>query len=409
MAIDSDNLDKFPDSPDDQQIFVDNDGNQWVYDIHTDSWEFSGPKLNINLASGTETGLLSPQFKLLLDTIAQYPGAFGIIVDKPYKQTIEGNIKFVSNSLDISCLNSRGVNIGAESGCGEETTVSCSGDVLENDIATLPRFEIKLREAYLERLCIDLPSPKGPIGRTGPDGEKGEDGFGDGPKGLTGEPGPNVNELLELRNIIIQDNSTLTNDVIVDLELVDRGQGPFFKVLRSRRTLSANECALRLRTSAIARTLTFNSPITDNSCSLSGLNGWSINKVGNDPLPAAPFLIRTSDDETEDCSTVFAFSMEQFIESVINEYEKEIVKLDQDWARQTKQHIEALDDRARKILSNLADELARCESTLAGTEFGITFERCPPSSPSSPSTLSLARNGQVGSIEASGKKWEIVS
>ena len=72
MATDGLNseLDKFPDNPDDKQTFVDRDENNWVYDLQTGSWEFSGPKLNLDLASEDNTGLLSPRFKLLLDTVA---------------------------------------------------------------------------------------------------------------------------------------------------------------------------------------------------------------------------------------------------------------------------------------------------------------------------------------------------
>lgn len=409
MAIDQPNidLDKFPNNPDDQQVFLDGDGNQWVYDLQTDSWEFCGPKLNISLADENESGLLSAELKLLLDTVAQFPGAFGIVVDKPYKQVVQGDVRLTSNSLDISCLNSRGVVLGTEAGCDEETTVACSGD--SDDITTLPRFDIRLKEAYLEKLCIDLPSPKGPRGKQGATGKDGEDGFGDGPKGFTGAPGPNSNELLELRDVIIQDNPEISPTAIVDIELIDRQQGPFFKVLTSRRTLAVNECAERILTPPIVRTITFNNALNDSNCDLTGLQDWTINKIGADPLPDSPFLLRSSDDQTEDCSTVTGVSLTQYIEGLINLYEQKIVALDKTWAAQAKAHIEAIDAKARGILSNLANELTRCESTLAGTEFGITFERCTPVSPSSAQILSVAEDNTVDSVQASGKKWDILS
>lgn len=409
MAIDQANidLDKFPNSPDDRQVFIDPDGNQWTYDLQTDSWEFCGPNLNVSLADETKTGLLSPQLKLLLDTVAQFPGAFGIVVDKPYKQVIQGDVTLTSNSLDISCLSSRGVVLGVDAGCGDETTVSCSGD--SDDLSTLPRFDIRLKEAYLEKLCIDLPAPKGPRGKQGATGQTGEDGFGDGPKGFTGEPGPDSDELLELRDVIYNDVSTISPTAIVDIELIDRQQGPFFKTTTSGRTLAPNECAERIAAPALVRTITFDGDINNENCDLAGLQNWTINKVSTDPLPVVPFLIRTSDDETEDCATVTGVSLEQYVEGLVNLYEQKIVELDKKWAKQAKAHIESIDAKARGILSHLANELTRCESTLAGTEFGITFNRCTPISPSRAQVLSVAEDNTVDSVQVSGKKWDIIS
>jgi len=409
MAIDQPNidLDKFPNNPDDRQVFLDRDGNQWVYDFQTDSWEFCGPKLNVSLADENETGLLSPQLKLLLDTVAQFPGAFGIVVDKPYKQVVQGNVRLTSNSLDISCLSSRGLVLGTETGCAEETTVSCSGD--SNDITTLPRFDIRLKESYLEKLCIDLPAPKGRRGKQGEAGEDGENGFGDGPKGFTGAPGPDSSELLELRDIIFQDIPTISQTAIVDIQLVDRQQGPFFKVLTSDRSLAPNECAERILAPPIVRTLTFDGPLNNASCDITGLQDWTLNKISGDPLPDSPFLIRSSDDETEDCATVTGVALQQYIEGLVNLYEQTIVRLDKKWAKQAQTHIESIDAKARGILSDLANQLTRCESTLAGTEFGITFERCTPCSPAGPSALSVAEDNTVNSVQVSGKKWDIIS
>ncbi len=406
MPDDLQELSKFPLNPDDNQRFSDDNGNAWVYDVQTESWDFCGPRTNIGLANENTAGLLSPQFKYLLDTVAKFPGAFGIIVDKPYKQTIQGDVKFVSNSVDISCLNSRGTSFNTTAGCSEETVVSCSGEI--NDATSNPRFEVTLKDSYLQRLCIDLPAPKGPIGKQGQTGPKGKDGYGDGPKGFTGDPGPDVAELLKLGQVIYEDLAEITNCPIVDLELVDKGRGPFFKVTKSCRTLAENECAERLSVTPIVRTLTYSTPITDDDCNLNGLSGWVINKISTDPLPVSPFLVRVSDDETTDCQTITTTLLDQYIQSLVNYYEQKIVQLDKQWSLLSKAHIEEIDSKARTILSNLANDLTRCESTLAGTEFGITFERCEPCSPSSPSTLSVAENGKIGRVEVSGQEWDVV-
>jgi hypothetical protein len=191
--------------------------------------------------------------------------------------------------------------------------------------------------------------------------------------------------------------------------LVDNGNGPFFKIVESTRTLATNECAERLIVTPAVRNIVFDETIVDSSCNLAGMSSWKINKLGADALPTIPFLLRASDEDNVDCSTVTAVSLTQYVRSLVDFYEQKIVKLDAKWALEAKAHIEAIDAKARTILSNLADTLTRCESTLAGTEFGITFQRCDPNSPATPSTLSVAEDGMVDNMEISGQEWEILT
>jgi len=184
------NTSRFPINPVDMQEYIDEDNIIWKYNGKSDSWNYFGPTTDFPLATSARSGLLSPQFKLLLDTIAQFPGAFGIIVDKPYKQVVQGDINFVSNSVEINCLNQRGVEL-----VGENVVVDCN-QRLENEDPELSSFEVSLRQDYLERLCIDIPAPKGKKGKVGEVGEDGEPGFGSGPKGETGIAGPSVSEIL---------------------------------------------------------------------------------------------------------------------------------------------------------------------------------------------------------------------
>lgn len=403
MTINSE-LSKFPNNPDDQQSFVDDKGGIWIYDQQAKSWEFSGPRLNVNLADSNTTGLLSPQHKLLLDTISQFPGAFGIVVDKPYKQIVQGDVTLTSSTLDISCLSAGGTILNAASGCGEEIRVSCTDS--DSSTNTIPRFEIKLNDNYLNNLCIDLPAPSGQDGKPGKPGAAGPDGFGDGPRGTTGESGPDVTELLELGRIIYEDSAQIASSAIVDIKLVDQQRGASFKMLKSERTLASGEEAARLSVTPVTRTIVYNTKLTD-KCIKDGLGGWQISKTSGDPLPTVPFLLRGSDDNNQDSSAVATVSLEQYVQGLVDLYEQKIVALDKQWSALAKRHIEAIDSKARSILSNLADDLTRCESTLAGTEFGITFERCA-SSPVTPTKLSRAAGANVGSVSASGEQWDII-
>lgn len=398
-----------PTIADDNQLFLDSDGNIWQYDQQTDSWNSIGPFISISEANETSSGLLNPKFKLLLDTIAQFPGAFGIIVDKPIKQMIQGNVKLESNSLLISCLNSSGNPINppnSASNCGE-ISVNCGPDSDSSKPETLPRLAIRLNPDYLEKLCIDLPAPKGKKGKKGLTGPDGTPGFGNGPKGLTGSTGPSVDQLLKLRDVIIQDDPTITNDVIVKLELIDRGRGPYLRGTKSKATLRNNECASRFLLTQVGRNVQFNSELTD-GCELRGLTNWSIVKTTNDNLPENVFMLRMSDSQSNDCSTFAGVSLFEYVTSLINKYEQDLVKLDQEWSLKVKSHIDAIDTQARTILSDLADELATCESELPASEWGLIFEKCPSSSPQTQSLKLKAEKGKVDSFEVSGQRWDLI-
>lgn len=399
-------ISKLPFNVDDNQIFVDGDGNIWKYDQQTVGWNSCGPLVSLQSANESTSGLLSPQYKLLLDTVAQFPGAFGIIVDKPIKQLINGNVKFISNSLDISCLSSSGTELNSTVGCNEEIVVGCGKSSDINEPTTLPRFVIKLNQSYLEKLCIDLPAPKGKKGKKGQKGLEGEPGFGDGPKGKTGSNGPNISELLKLKNIIFNDVPELSNKPIVNLEIVDEGRGPYLRSIKSETTLKANESAAKLLVSQVIRDIKFTNELTD-GCTLNGMSNWAITKTGTDPLPDNLFLLRVSDVIDKSDSTVTTVSLSQYIESIINKYEQDIIELNKNWSLQVKNHIDSIDTQARTILSELANDLAMCESELPATEWALIFEQCDSPSPASALKLSATR-GTVDTLSVSGQEWDLV-
>lgn len=404
--MNDDIISRLPHNVDDNQQYIDSDGNIWKYDQQTESWDSYGPLVQSSLASEISSGLLSPQYKLLLDTISQFPGAFGIIVDKPTKQLIQGNVKFISNSLDINCFSANGNVLDSNSGCGDEITVTCGSSSDVTRPSTLPRFVIKLNADYLAKLCIDLPAPRGKTGKKGDDGIVGESGFSDGPKGMTGLPGPNVDQLLTLRNVVINDVSTLSNNPIVNLEIVDRQRGPYLRCTKSQSTLRVNECAQRLLVTPIIRNVVFSNELTD-GCKLNGMDNWIITKTNADTLPENVFLLRLSDTLEDSCSTFTTISLQEYVEALINKYESDIVEYNKTWSLKVKAHIDAIDTEARAILSELANDLAMCESELPATEWGLVFEKCASSSPAIALKLS-ADKGNVDSMLVSGKKWDLI-
>jgi hypothetical protein len=305
---------------------------------------------------------------------------------------MQGDVKFVSKSFDIECT---------------ETVDATLDGVPVDDVGSITNFVFKLREDYFNNLCIDLKPPRGPVGRIGQTGLTGVDGFGSGPRGYTGPIGPDSTKLMSIRNVVYEDLSEISETAIVGLELVDRGKGPYFKITTSNKTLSNDEPARRLITSSVGRNVNFTD--SGGNCATSNLSSWKVAKIGGDPLPDDVYMLRLSDSQTDSAQTFSAVRLADYLGAVIDKYELDVVELDKRWLKESKVHIERIDSAARAALAELANELTRCESTLAGTEFGITFRRCDPCTPATASARKAAGNNKLGQVSSSGKNWEIVS
>jgi hypothetical protein len=388
--LDLSQISKFPTSPSNKQIMFNRDGTKSTFSSNNNKWYNTGNIINIS--NDQKSVLLDPKYKVLLDSMTNFPGAFGIVLNKPTNITMQGEVEIKSSSIDIEC---------------EETIDSTFDGRDVPDVGSIVNLKLSLKEEYLNNLCIDLKPPQGDPGRTGRIGQDGPDGYGNGPSGYDGEIGPNATKIMRIRNIIYQEVDVLSKKAIIDIELVDRGKGPFFKITESDRTLSDLDPATRFIVDPIIRNIEFTSDVVDSSCNFDGMRSWVITKEGDDPLPVDPFMLRLSDDDTEDSQTFSALRMSEYIRSVVDFYENEIIRLDKEWMEKSKLHIEEIDSEARAILSELANELAACESTIPATEFGIIFSR-RPSSPNSPSTFSAPGNNKIGNINSSGKNWEVV-
>jgi hypothetical protein len=89
------------------------------------------------------------------------------------------------------------------------------------------------------------------------------------------------------------------------------------------------------------------------------------------------------------------------VQGIVAEYKDRLTKLDQTWGKQVKQFIENIDDSARNILSDLAQQLTLCEFNLPAIEYCITFKGCP-----SPSVAAAGR-AAIGSsnLPIGVKNW----
>ncbi len=201
----------------DSQVFIDAFGIRWVYRTEDDCWHRDGKVSQFPLANLTTTGLLSKEFKYMLDTVVDKGGGFALVM-KPLLQkrsqsnpdgVIFGDVEFVSESLKIACVDSQGNII--QDACGNVS-------FKENDDHP-PGFDLSFSDDFLKSFCVEVPGGPGPTGPDGFQGETGDDGTGDGPVGLKGISGKDADVHYKLTGIKITDVDDISDTAVVKLEL----------------------------------------------------------------------------------------------------------------------------------------------------------------------------------------------
>jgi len=201
----------FAATPTDGQIFVDSERVQWVYDAENARWEKFGTVETVPLADSENNGLMSASDKRLLDGVPAVGGGFGLITDTKHilhsdtnpVGVIQGDIKLVSDSLDIRCVDSSLEKITTTT--FTNTCRPCEGqtgtEITPGVVATQPGLQFALNEKFLKTLLIDLPGPRGSRGLQGPKGFVGPEGPAEGPVGDQGLQGANAGHKCELNGI----------------------------------------------------------------------------------------------------------------------------------------------------------------------------------------------------------------
>jgi hypothetical protein len=431
-----------PNLPTDGQLFVDGDFVQWSYDATNNVWEKCGKVDSIPLASSSSAGLLSPQDKALIDSTPLTPGGFGIIADTKLvlqrpdnpEGVISGDIKLLSDSLDIVCVGPDRTKLD----CVVPPTFLCEAPDVDTS-----GLSFSLKEKFINSLFVDVSGPDGGRGERGLQGEPGRPGLSDGPQGLVGQRGDDVDNLCELTGIQFNDIEGLSDTAIVDLKVADDdGHGCKIVVTKAKLNLDPDKPADKLIATGLSRTLVFRrrprpgapgpipgfptpgpvpglptpgptpnpgpgpvppspNPIPTppnsesqfqkfsapdpNSCGLARLDNWELLKAPGDNTPLNLNLVRLSDGSNDNSGQAVYFNatttLNAFVGDIIAEYKKRLTKIDEDWGRQVKQYIEDIDDKARGILSNLADQLAMCEFNLPAIEYCITWVNCEGADP----------------------------
>jgi len=109
-------------------------------------------------------------------------------------------------------------------------------------------------------------------------------------------------------------------------------------------------------------------------------------------------------------------TLEDFVKDVVKDYKSKLVDINDNWGAELKKYIESIDDKARTIISALANKVSMCEFNLPAVEYCITIA-CTPTSPSAvaaiaaQSTHGLPVNNvnSMMALNVGSKTWEVKS
>ena len=400
---------KLPFIPTDGQVFIDSQRVQWIFSAESGVWERRGTADDIPLASSDQSGLMSPQQKNMLDKVPAVGGGFGIITDAKAilsnkdnpAGVISGDIKIKSESLDVDC-------IGYNGKVYDNSCVPPSGDIIcdqTKDGDDVTGLKFKLSEKFLKTLFVDAGGQKGKTGFKGTKGDKGEDGWiPNGPKGKTGLPGEDIEQLCELEDVIYRDIPGLADQAIVRMNLLNEDSGCKLVVYKAKIQSTVEQVAHRVKPTQVSRTLSF--PESTKNCNIDSLLDYKILQASGDTSKSDLQILRLpKESDFEDVNFDGSLSLTGLISAIADPYRDELKEADKTWGAQVKKYIESLDASARTILSGLANELAQCEFNLPAVEYCITFDPCDVPPPISPpfraASSSLAVHEDVA---ASGQK-----
>lgn len=414
--------------PTDGQVFVDSELVKWIYNASTDLWEKSGTATTVPVATSDNIGYLSSVDKTLLDKTPAVPGGFGIITDTKLllqsptnpEGIIRGDIELKSESLDITCVGSNGLKLT----CAVPPELECT-----TPTGTTPGLSFKLSKKFLDTFIVNMPGPQGKKGLTGEKGKQGKPGFSGGPPGIKGLPGSDIDELCKLTGISYRDLDGVTETAIVDLNLVDdNGHGCKLAVTKARLNVPGDVPADKVIATPLVRNIVYDTDPDPSVCNITRLDQWRLVQNPGDDTPLNLSLLRLSRgaDSVSDEPVGFntTLSLRKFISDIVSEYKRRLQKIDKEFGKIARDYIEKIDDKARSILSQLANDVAMCEFNLPAVEYCITFTGCdqppppppppPPPSPFRAASIKASDNTEtpnpkrkVSSVVMGARKWGI--
>jgi len=342
-----------PFAPTDGQVFVDYDGVKWRYEADSDLWLRYGAVEKLPMAGEDSEGLLAGPDKRLLDDIAQTPGGFGIITSNNPLGPVTGDIVLTSESLDIRCVGTNDQPIGQP--CVDRGVSVCEGSVNPN-----PGITFGLKEEFLKGLVVNLPGQAGPRGDRGPKGIKGPPGYSQGPKGEKGDKGDSSSVRCTLDSLEFEDVPGVTDSAVVDVRMQQNCNLVYTKAKIKVPTGPAE----KLSAQPVTRSVSYDGTVRRDDCDVyKRMGDWTLHQPPGDQTPLDMRLVRLAKNrDNAGPGTAFnTYPLTSFIGDVTAEYERKLRELDESWRKEVKEYVQGVDDKARNILSELADELAQCE------------------------------------------------
>lgn len=386
---------QLPAVPFDKQIYIDAQRIKWQWSVQSQVWCRVGPADTLPIADDTTIGLMTAVDKLLLDSVPEVGGGFGLIVAPqlilaaPENPTgaMQGDIVLCSESLNIDCVSASGFVLG-EDGCGvcDDIGFDSQGNAI---LIAAPGLRFSLSQIFLDTLCIEVTGPQGPRGLKGSDGDKGLDGFSDSPIGDRGLSGFSIEEAHTFTGIKVVELEEIKDEAIVHMEL--NGPAGILSYTKSKMNVPEDdEPADQLVVTPINRAL-FYPLLADNPEEYLTLDDWHLTIPSGDSLPDDTDILLLKVDEkvaVGDVVEIKTVRLTELIKGVVDFYKGKLEEFDTAWLKEIKLFIEAKDAAARTILAAMAMRVAECEwQRPLHFCIGIKADECQPGPPAVPDTL----------------------
>lgn len=266
---------------------------------------------------------------------------------------ISGNIKLLSDSIKITCVN----------GDGEELSENCNIDQIcvgkstGSDVPSVG-LNFEVNDDFIDSFCVEIPGCQGPKGSRGNKGAKGKNGTGDGPVGEVGDAGLDAPTTPHtFSGVKIVDIDDIYDTAVVGLEL--DGDNNKLNVIKSKiKTPDDSKPAVKIIATPLDRTIEFEgtefkykivSPPNDT--------------YGSDDVDVVYYPNGTGINQFKglDGVVVGSVKLSAIIDSIIDEHSKKLSAVEAKYDTQIKEYINSIDKDARQVLGNLAKELSDCE------------------------------------------------
>lgn len=362
---------EFPNNPTNGQLFDDTFGVRWLY--NDGSWINQGYDQKYPAVSAATAGLLNPRDRTIIDNYQEYTGGFGIIIDpKTMIATadnptgiITGDIKLVSDSLDIDCITYDTV---AQIANGITCSNAAACTITEPNITTTQvGLRVALSQAFLNNLYFQINGGAGSAGLQGPDGAPGRVGTGDGPVGMAGSDGANNLNPTRISGVRFVDSANIVDTAVVDIGIINGNK--IILTSGKIRVADSTTPADQLVATQITRAVSWDAG--------AAFTDYKIIS-GGDSLPLDVTLAKLPDGVSNNPQQFSPINLTAFIDGIVGWYQQQLTTIDDTYLDQAKNAIEAADGEARKILNSIAGQLADCEMQ-EQPHVSIDLESCTPS------------------------------